>query len=537
MKHKGILIAGLVMLLAGAVQAQVTIPDPLPAFNFSVTPSSPTSQDILTLRVSGMWPSNCTPDSADVVVDGNTIEVRLLLPGASDCNEPNCTPVLSAYEVNVSAGPVPANTYTVLVRVVSCRETSSASPVARFTVGASSGGGGGEPNLPITIGPGTCVVLLQDVNDNGVLLRAGQAGMVVCCDAADCNGLLRVGWFAQMQGSGTSADCVGNTPRAMQPASSTWVDPSRVGLGICFDRCGVLGQNEERCFTLTTDDGQVYLLVAGSWLPDFLAPNGDFELGERVRVQGLIELERPSGAFFSCTAQNGDIFNPVITPCAPAGGGGGCCAAGYEPGDRVRLLVDNPPDLTGHSGTGLPAGTLGTVVCCNSNNADFTVFVSWDNFTGGFNMGFLCDTTPGTYPANSGWWVSCDDIVLLSGGGNGGGGGGQPCPNDMLTIGFGTNGVRLFRDPSCPTTSRTFSNCVTATVTANFRAKLSLSITPMAGIGGTWQGTITPNIVPAGQSNVQVCVTADNLNLAAIPAGQNTQVATVSILAVPEPAP
>lgn len=540
MKHKGMLIAALVVLLTGSAWGQVTIPDPLPAFEFTFTPAAPTAQDTLALRVAGMWPNNCTPISADVVVDSNFIEIRLQLPGAPDCNEPNCAPVLSAYEVNVDAGPVPAGVYDVVVRVAACDEISTtASRVGRITVGSGTGGPDGEPNFPVTIGPGTCVVLLQDYNDAGVFLRAGQAGMVVCCDSADCNGLLRIGWFLQMQGSGTSDDCVPDIPRAMQPASATWVDPARVGLGVCFDRCGILGQNDERCYTLTADDGQIYLLVAGSWLPDFLGPDAEFELGDRVRVQGLINLMRPAGVFFACSEEDGDIFNPIITPCAPAGGGDGCCDAAYEPGDRVRLLVNNPPDLTGRPATGLPAGTLGTVICCNGDNEDFTVFVSWDNFTNGFNMGFLCDETPSIpYSALSGWWVGCDDIVLLSGGGNGGGnGGGQACPDDLLTIGFGNNGIRLFRDPDCPTTSRTFSNCVTATVTANFRARLSLNITPKAGIGGTWQGTVTPDIVPAGQSNVQVCITVNGLNLASIPAGQNVQVANVSILAVPEPAP
>jgi hypothetical protein len=59
----------------------------------------------------------------------------------------------------------------------------------------------------------------------------------------------------------------------------------------------------------------------------------------------------------------------------------------------------------------------------------------------------------------------------------------------------------------------------------------------MAGVNGTWQGTITPNVVSAGQNNVLVCVTAEGVNLAGIPAGQNVRVASLSILAVPEPAP
>jgi hypothetical protein len=525
------------MLLAVSVQAEVPIPNPLPAFDFAFSPANPTSQDIVDLSISGLWPNTCVPNGTNVFVNGDAIEVRLLLPGALDCNEPICTPVLSAFGVTAGVGPLAPNVYNVFVRVVSCREATDTLSVGSFRVGLPVGEPNepNEPNEPREVRPGTCLVLLQDVNDNGVALRAGQAGMVVCCDSADCSGRLLVSWFMVTQGPGSTDDCNVAMPRAMQPGTATWVDPNRVGLGICFDRCGTLGQNDEGCFTLTTDDRQVFLLVAGSWLPRFLGPDAEFELGDRVRVQGLINLKRPAGAFFACREQNGDIFNPLITPCAPSGGGGeGCCDAGFQPGDRVRLLVNNPPDQAGRPAVGLPAGTLGTVLCCNSSDDDFTVYVSWDNFTGGFNMSFLCDTAPPSFPADSGWWVGCDDIVLLSGGGNGGGGG-QPCPNDSMTIGFGSSGIRLFRDPDCPDTSRTFSGCVNVTVTTNFRAKLSLKITPKTGVNGTWQGTITPDVVPAGQSNVVVCVTADDLNLAAIPAGQNVQVAQVSILAVPAP--
>jgi hypothetical protein len=162
------------------------------------------------------------------------------------------------------------------------------------------------------------------------------------------------------------------------------------------------------------------------------------------------------------------------------------------------------------------------------------VYVSFDNFRGGMNMGFLCDRTPIAHPEGSAWWVNCADIIPLAGGGNGNG---QPCPQDNLIIGFGNTGIRLFLDPQCPDTPRTFSGCANVTVTTNFRARLSLNITPLAGINGTWQGTITPNVVSAGQNNVVVCITAEGVNLAGIPAGQNVKVADVSILGVPEPAP
>ncbi|MGE5294379.1 MAG: hypothetical protein ACM3VT_06085 [Solirubrobacterales bacterium] len=531
MRCKGILLVCLVMFLAAPLAAQVTIPNPLPAFQFTYSPTNPTTADQVNLQISGLWPDNCPPDSGEATVDGNDIVIALLLPGATGGTEPNCTSVRSAYSVNVTVGPLAAGTYSVGVRVVSASETTASQGVGSFTVGIPAGGGG-EPNVPVAIGPGTCVVILQDCAS--MSLKAGQAGVVVCCDTADCSGRFLISWFLNTAGVGTSADCNETNPRIIPPASATWVDPSRVGLGVCFDECGVLQQNEERCYTLTTDAGLTYVLVAGSWLPDFLGEGAQFQLGDRVRVQGLINIRRPEGAFFSCTAQSGDIYNPVITPCTPAGGGAGtgCCTVEYTPGDRVRLLVDNPMDMTGRTPTGLLAGTMGTVVCCNAGQETSSVFVSFDNFTDGNDMSFLCRTAPTiTYPAGSGWWVSCDQIMFVSSAG----GGGNPCPNDNMTIGFGTNGIEIFRDPNCTTETRTFSGCVNARVTSNFRARLSLRITPLATVGGTWTGTVTPDVIPAGESTVAVCVTAMDLDLTAIPAGQNMQVATVSIMAVPEP--
>ncbi len=432
MKRMEMVLAGLVMFLVSPLAAQVTIPDPLPAFEFTYSPTNPTIQDEVSLQVSCLWPNDCPPDSMDVSVDGTAVVISLLLPGAIDGNEPNCSPVRSAYGINVSVGPLAVGSYSVAVRVVSFTDATDTTNVGSFTVGIPAGGG---PGVPAGVGPGACVVILQDWAD--LSLRAGQAGMVVCCDSEDCSGRLLVSWFLNTAGVGTSDDCDDTTPRAMPPASATWVDPSRVALGISFDECGVLGLNDEGCYTLDTDEGLTYLLVAESWLPDFLGEDADFDVGDRVRVQGLINIRRPTDAFFACTERDGDIFNPVITPCAPAGG-------------------------NGNEGT-------------------------------------------------------------------------TPCPNDNMTIGFGTNGIRVFRDPDCPAETHAFSGCVNTIVQTSFRAKLSLRITPFANVGGTWTGVITPEVIPAGETTMTVCITATDLNLAAIPAGQDTQVATVSILGVLEP--
>ena len=87
-------------------------------------------------------------------------------------------------------------------------------------------------------------------------------------------------------------------------------------------------------------------------------------------------------------------------------------AFGYESGDRVRLLVDNPREATN-----LPAGTLGTVLCCDSDDPDLPILVSWDGWTGGYsgyNRDVFCDVPPGSYPNNSAYWMACDQIERAS---------------------------------------------------------------------------------------------------------------------------
>jgi len=542
MKRQGILILGVAVLLAACLQAQVSVPSPLPAFNLSVSPTNPTSASTVNLNVSTVWPNNCVPVGSSVVASNGNIEVELRLPDTIDCNapEPVCQATPVAFNTSAGVGPLAPGLYTVSVRIVSCDASSTTGSIGSFTVGLPAGGlPAGGNGAPVTLAPGTTVVLLQ----NNGSVRAGQAGLVVCCDAEDCSGRVLVSWFLHTQGSGTTGACVDNTPRIIPPASATWVDPSVVPLGVAFNQCGTLRQNSEGCFVLEGDDGRTYLLAAGSWLPKFLGPTANFDLGDRIRVQGLVSVQRPGGIFFACTEQDGDVYHPVITPCTPAGGnngngnGAGCCPQNFRPGDRVRLLINNPPDLTGARISELLTGALGTVVCCDTGDENFKVFVSWDGLTTGNNMHFFCDAAPTiTYPDSSGWWMRCADLALLAGGGDDTGGGAGPlCPNDNLSVSFGSTGVRLIRDPRCPATPRDFSGCTTVTIQANFRARLTLRVTPQPGITGTWTGTITPDIVPAGQTSVQVCVNATDVGLSNIPVGQATMVATVAVQAVPAP--
>jgi hypothetical protein len=87
------------------------------------------------------------------------------------------------------------------------------------------------------------------------------------------------------------------------------------------------------------------------------------------------------------------------------GEGSSCCDQQYIPGDYVQLFVDNP-----RGAVGLMAGTLGRVICCDSTDPELPIFVSWNNWTNGRNTDEYCDSSVWPYPANSGWWMSCDQI-------------------------------------------------------------------------------------------------------------------------------
>ncbi|MGE5294378.1 MAG: hypothetical protein ACM3VT_06080, partial [Solirubrobacterales bacterium] len=370
---------------------------------------------------------------------------------------------------------------------------------------------------------GACVVLLADNQPGLPGLAAGRNGTIVCSTTDSPFGPFLISWDFYSQGTSDARSCTSGIPVYFRPNSATVVDPQVVPLGTCFNECGTIDQNGG-CIVLKTDGGLTFNLVdTDGWLAAALT-TGEIRFGDRARVEGLLSTLGPRpGVSADCPREDGDIHEPVVTLCTPAGGAG-CCAADYTAGDRVVLLVDNPAGLEGRRPSNLRAGTEGTVVCCNPNDPSLPVFVSWDGFTGGTDTSSLCNPPIPSFPAGSGWWVSCNDIEPS---------GGQSCPNDKLTINFGSDGIQINRDPQCTTASRPFSGCVTAAVGTDKAARLSVEITPLSGMDGTWEATITPNEVPAGQSIVQVCVTVTGLDLTKIPAGQNVKVATASLDATP----
>lgn len=84
---------------------------------------------------------------------------------------------------------------------------------------------------------------------------------------------------------------------------------------------------------------------------------------------------------------------------------------GFAVGDRIELTVDGPDGneslLTGHRGT---------VVCISTDpGLDYNLLVSWDSWADGHDPFFACDepSSPSAGPADSHWFVKCDEVKHL----------------------------------------------------------------------------------------------------------------------------
>jgi len=216
------------------------------------------------------------------------------------------------------------------------------------------------------------------------------------------------------------------------------------------------------------------------------------------------------------------------------GSTGACC--GLRPGDRVILMVNTPLDSQGVPATGLYAGTLGTVVCCDYDDPDLPLFVSWDDWTNGKDNDTYCDPPVMSYTPHSGWWMSCDEVSPWGGAGNDGGdtGDGPKIGGSAPVIKIGGSSFSLSPDPSASSSPRTYIGSVQIEVEVNFRARLSAQISPIPAIGGMWSAWLEPAELGPGTVTTTLWVRGEDLDLSAFPAGlTGVQVATITIFAAP----
>jgi hypothetical protein len=107
--------------------------------------------------------------------------------------------------------------------------------------------------------------------------------------------------------------------------------------------------------------------------------------------------------------------------------------------------------------------------------------------------------------------------------------------DDEYIVRIGANALRLRPDPTAPLSQQTLSGCTTATVQSNFRIRLNVEVTSTSAAGGVWTGVVTPEIVEAGTTVVEICVRGEDVDLTAVPPGRGQQLASVSVFGVPAP--
>ena len=63
---------------------------------------------------------------------------------------------------------------------------------------------------------------------------------------------------------------------------------------------------------------------------------------------------------------------------------------------------------------GLPAGALGTVLCCDPTGSELPIMVTFEGWAQGIGTenAEWCSAAPGSFPPGSAWQVSCSDIMV-----------------------------------------------------------------------------------------------------------------------------
>lgn len=77
----------------------------------AIDPPSPTVDDAISVRLSGVWPDSCVPRDPQVRITGNEVRIDTAGPPAGIL----CLTVLTPWELPVDVGPLPAGTYRLIV--------------------------------------------------------------------------------------------------------------------------------------------------------------------------------------------------------------------------------------------------------------------------------------------------------------------------------------------------------------------------------------------------------------------------------------
>ncbi len=259
---------------------------------------------------------------------------------------------------------------------------------------------------------GDTVVLVGEDDPNGAVdLPRGTSGTIICCNSKSENSVL-VSWNLWSNGGSDDAyiECNERLAGIFPPGSTWWVPVQDLAKYVKTD-CGTL-QEVRLCTNGECPDlagvalfvepqGLYYLPDLGTLTP---VPGGQFRASGLYAPYAVL----PDGLVVSSAtgmqrALAEVILHSVLLSCPATG----CCQEAYKPGDRVRLLVDEPGGAPG-----LFAGAGGKVICCNSTDPNTPILVSWDFWEEGHDDDETCDCCDpiGWYRDNSAWWMACKEI-------------------------------------------------------------------------------------------------------------------------------
>lgn len=255
---------------------------------------------------------------------------------------------------------------------------------------------------------GDSVVLIGEDDPNGAVdLPRGTSGTIICCNCRAENSVL-VSWNFWTHGGDPNNYLQCNERLAgIFPVGSTWWVPVQDLAKYVKTDCGTLQEIRLCSDGECPDISGVALFVETQslyYLPDLgeltPVPSGQFLASGlyspyATLPDGLVVGEQHALAEV--------ILHSVLFSCPTLG----CCKEAYAPGDRVRLLVDEPGGAPN-----LFAGAGGKVICCNSTDPNTPVLVSWDLWEQGHDDDENCNCCerPGWYRDNSAWWMSCKEI-------------------------------------------------------------------------------------------------------------------------------
>jgi hypothetical protein len=105
------------------------------------------------------------------------------------------------------------------------------------------------------------------------------------------------------------------------------------------------------------------------------------------------------------------------------------------------------------------------------------------------------------------------------------------CPGDKLIVDLNQKQVRLYRDPQSPGGKYRMTGTTSFGIETSNKTALEISVTPCAGVGGTWKGSLSVDKTDNDTwTDVKVYVDVDGIDLTNMPVGKEIVVAQVLII-------